>query len=246
MDASLEVLIKLLSLVAIIIATIKIWIKIMNRSIIEIILASSANKQWDDFVEVLFAVLFLICSSTVPFTVLDLQISNTVMGLLIMLNLSVFVVSVLFLAICGVIYFISNRFKTLLKTINVFVSINMFSIFTSLFLGTISYRSQILAQIDSNNYSKLSLAFCIVYIFFIVAFYFYRSVHIYFNGSQNAAYKVEEIDSKEISELCFIFALDNERHIFIDRPLKRNKLKLPVYLYYPKEKVLYKYSKYSM
>ena len=78
---------------------------------------------------------------------------------------------------------------------------------------------------------------------FIMVYYMHKNIYKYFNGRKLIAYKVELVDIKLLGSLYFIFALDNERHVFSNYPVEREKLKFPVYLHYPKEQLLYKYMK---
>lgn len=245
MNQILEVLVKLLSLLAILISIIRLFISIHNRSVLEIILTSNSTRKWEEIVEILLAVFFLAISLNLPVIISDLVINENVLGYLVIIDLFVFVISLSIIMLYMVTYWITHRIKKFVKIVNIAIFANMISVFFSSSLGTILLKSNIVQLIKNNNYLELILIFLTIYIFFVSIFYLSRNAYVTFNGIKQVAYKVKLIDTNILNTLYFVFALDNDRHVFSNYPMNRTKISLPAYVYYPKEKVLYKYFKES-
>ena len=243
MSQTLEVLVQFVSILAIIIACVRFFIKIANRSIFEIILVSNNTRMWEDFVEILFAVLFLMLLQTIPVIFTDFRISNVVLGIITFIDLVTFSISFIVLFIYGIFRFFSNWIKRFSRVVNIALSINMISVFASCSLITFSFKSEILQKVEKNEFSDLVLSYLLIYISYLLVLFLYRNVYLYFNGRKQVAYKVEISDINILDSLYFIFALDNDRHVLTNYPVNRKKLSLPAYLYYPREKILYKYTK---
>lgn len=243
MNQTLEVLVKLLSILAVLIAVIRLFISILNRSVLEIILTSNSTRKWEEFVEILIAVFFLTISLNLPAILVDFVISDKVLGYLVVIDLFVFVISLIIIVLYMVTYWITHKIRKFVKVVNFAIFANMFSVFFSSSLGTTLLKSDIVQIIKNNNYSELIAIFLMIYIFFVSIFYLSRNAYAYFNGINQVPYKVELIDANILNTLYFVFALDNDRHVFSNFPVSRTKMSLPAYVYYPKEKVLYKYFK---
>lgn len=239
MEESLEVIIKILSILGIVVAFARLFIIITNRSIVEIILISNRTRMWEDFLEVIFVVLILIFSLTIP--VIFVDINNLLLGIVLLMDLVAFVVSAILLIMCCIVHFFKPISKRNIKIINVAIFINMSAIFVSCPIWTAVYKSELLNKISGNHYIQLIYIYLSLFIIFLATFYFYRKMYVYFNGKKLTFYKVELVDINILNSLFYIFSLDNDRQIFTPRPADRKNLSLPIYVFYPKEKILYKY-----
>lgn len=222
MEESLELIIKIFSLLGIVVACVRLFIKINNRSIVEIILISNRTRMWEDFLEVIFVVLILIFSLTIPVIFVDLN--NLLLGIVLLIDLVAFVVSAIFLIMCCIVHFFKPISKKNIKIINVAIFINLFALFVSCPIGTAIYKSELLNKISDHQYIELIYIYLSLFIIFLASFYFYRKVYVYFNGKKLTSYKVELVDINILNSLFYIFSLDNDRQIFTPRPVDRKNV----------------------
>jgi len=244
MDTTLEVIIKTASFIAIIATFVRMIISITNRSVLEIILISNTIRVWEEFVEILFVVLILLVSSSLPSLVADLVMTKQLLDLIMLIDFIIVGLSFLIIAGYWLIYLFTHRIKKCIRVINISIFTNMLSLFITSGLVTNVFQSEIIKEIKNGSIIKVISIFGLIYIFYTVLFYFYRNTYQYFNGRrQVVSYKVEISDVSKVNELYFVFALDTERQIFTTYPVNKKGLILPAYVFYPKEQKLYKYYK---
>lgn len=243
MSDSLEELVKIISIITALVACVRLIISISNRSVIEIILISKSTRAWEDFIEVLLALLFIIVSLTFPVLFLKLEMNESILGFLMVCMSILFVCSLLIIIGYSITYFFTNKIKKYVEVLKKCVLTNMISLLLICYFAIFSLKSEILIKINSKDLGDVIYGFVSLYVFLVFAFYIYRNIYAYYNGVKNVAYKVELIDSNQLKELYYIFALDTDRLIFANYPVSKKSLTLPVYLYYPKEKSLYRFSK---
>ncbi len=243
MNELLEILVSFVSIVATVIAGVRLLILVSHRSMLEVILASNSTRAWEEFVEILLVIFFLMISLTFPIVWLDLVMSNIVLDILALVDFAAFFISLFVLAAYAIVHFFSHKIRKFIKVVNVAIFVNMISLFVSVSFMTIAFKTEIMQKIKSHAFVELICICLSAFVCLVVLVYLYRNLFVYFNGRKQTAYKVEICDISVLNDLYFIFALDADRSVFANYPVNREKLSLPAYLYYPREKMLYKYFK---
>jgi len=105
------------------------------------------------------------------------------------------------------------------------------------------YKEQIINKIIKDGYNFIYLIGLVTVVIVIIIFYLFIDIARYFKKKNIEGYKMEIIDVKSISELYFVYSIDSDIQVFHYNALNKKQLKLPAYIFYPKEKILYKIDK---
>lgn len=237
----IDVMIKIIPLIAAVLAIVRFIISTMNKSIIEIILTPNSKKHWEDFYELVVISLIVTAGVSVP-GFIESPFSNQVANIIFLVDLSLMIVT----GITVIILWIVSWFKDISskRVIEFSVLGNFLSVLLLMVLIFSALDKEINKLIIEHDISELMIIYIICAFFVFSLFQLYRLVYKTLNKSKKIIYQIESIDpsliNEEIKNLKFEFMLDDERHV-LSKSSNRSYLDLPIFIYYPKEDKLIKY-----
>ncbi|MCR8643406.1 hypothetical protein NV379_12160 [Paenibacillus sp. N1-5-1-14] len=247
MTGIIEILLKILPLITVIIVIIRIHLTITNKNEIDYLLTPKSTGLWEDFLDIIITTLILLFFIHVPSVTLKYSdlFSDFILNLLLIIDGIVILIS----GIIMLFYVVINYFKKIKKTR--FINIVNFTILTGFlilsFCITNIKASYLLNLYKEKQYTLLLLIFSSIFIFYIILIYGLRGLYRLFNKPKLLSYKLEKIPANNIEEelkgLYLAYLFDSERHVMVSQPCDRKSIKLPAYVYYPKENSLVKYSR---
>lgn len=221
---------------------------IVNRTDIERILLQNSLRKWHEKLEfiiflgilnVLFFFPFFF-PSDVP-TIL-LSWAPTLLAILSVLS----TIIIIFSFVLSI--FFSTRKKDSVKSFMKWVVLIFWSS-TSLLIWNVivALKSEVFKSIKEENASDILYLFITSYILLYIIFKLSLFTLTFYNKRKKSFYKIELIESAKIndvlSSLRLDFALDNERLVMREIAPQGRLSEQEAYIFYSKEKLLYKYSK---
>lgn len=256
-EPSLDVIIaSIISILSISFVIIKIFFKVLNKKPFEKMLTPKYEAVWEDFLEIIFTSLiftFGLMSAGYSIGVRFNPLGNVWLILLLQL------VWIIIIAVCFIIMAIISipKFKSLIKQgytskkiIKCSLLLSYVGIFFTVLIIMSFYVSNALEE-DVSLYNQLPVMFFFgitnVILFTIsvaTVRLINRALHLF--NMQREIYKVSKIDSNQVNNLYFIYAMKEDIHILREtKDLNDNDLSV-VFVYYVKEDILLKYQKQSI
>lgn len=240
----IDLVIKIFSIVASLGLLLKIFLTITSKTEIEIIFTTQNTRIWESFIEKTFLSLLMTTFITVGTAVVSFQnrkiinyLGNTLLWI-ILISLAVLFLLKL------IMYLIKKKPKPNGVMANI-IFLNLFSLTLFICFININARSAYRNIYFEGDYVLLIVYFVLIFLILFSCLYIYRSLFQFIISPAPTKYRVKKIIynniNEELDKLYFIFMLDNERHVFSRFPTTKNKMKLPAYIYYPKENALYYY-----
>ncbi|MCM3634258.1 hypothetical protein [Paenibacillus camelliae] len=240
MSDSLEVLLKMFSVITVLLPIIRLFIIMQNRSIVEYVILPHKTREWESFLELVFLSAVIVIACTVPVLTLTFNISIELITILILTN-SFFILCA---HGCAFVFWIISLFTSKIKKYSNIINNILFTDFILhlilLTLITILYKEEILNKVIKENFNYIYLLGLVTIVIVILLFCVFRDIARYFKEKNIEGYKMEIMDVENINELYFVYSIDNDIQVFHSYALSKKQLKLPAYIFYPKEKLLYK------
>lgn len=247
MSDSAEFITKLLAIIGSIGITFKHFITITNKTEVETIFTPNQTRRWDEFLDFIFIslvntglLLFLTFLWIIPTEASWVKW----IGNILPMGIVVLMISTLLIKGIMLLRHLKPKNNGLLSKL---IMITYFALHVLMLYVTLLNRSLFREKILKTNYT-FSAAYALCMFFFVILLtYSTRFVYKFFVQPPPPKFKVDKIEAAHITEelknLYFIFAIDHETHVFSRFPTTRAKMKLPAYIFYPKENALYCYHK---
>lgn len=241
-ELKIDELVKIASIISILpigIVVVRNWIEIYNRTIVETIVLPIRKKKWEDFLERVILIFILVLALSVPVIVGKNSINLDLIYLGIMVTFTIIVI-ILFIL---VIFFILSFFMIYSKKIR--------GVITNIILSKLMLSFLLIPQItylikrdyeDSNahiNIIELIVLYLGISITYLIMFFVAIKFANYFNKNKISTYKIQIIENEELNNLVYLFSLSDDIQVLYKYPVKLKDIKLPFYIFYPKEKCLY-------
>lgn len=240
----IDVIIKLIPLIAAIFAILRFIITTTNKSVVEILLTPNNKKNWEDFYELIIISLIVTAGISVP-GFIEFPFSYQVLDILFIIDISMLFVTGITMIILWIISWfgdVSNR-KKIIKS-SVLGNFLLVLLLMALIFSAI--EKEIDKLIADHKTSELLIIYIVCVLFVFSLFQIYKIVFKTLNKPKQNLYQIEAIESsmiiEELKSLKFEFMLDNERHV-LRKSTSRHPLEFPIFIYYPKENKLIKYIK---
>lgn len=242
---SVKIIAGLLTLFPFIIGVFKFSNKIFNRNELERHIVQYDKKKWEDFGEILLICLFLVLGVNAFVILPEFPFLAKVAIVLLPYSSWGLIITVLVVGLISLYYQIPKfiRKDFLSRFVYVLTSKMPFILLFFVIITNAAY-SALLSNVDEVVPLETWLIYLTtVYIMYVAMILISLSNLKYIATPSSAAIKVQVISSpeKKLKDLCFIYSMDNERHVMSYVPVKKNKLVLPAYIYFPKENRLIKY-----
>ncbi|GIP33505.1 hypothetical protein [Paenibacillus sp. J2TS4] len=230
-----------------IIGIIKFFNRVLNRNELENHVTEYDKKTWESFGEVLIICILLVLGVNVPVLLLDTNnpLFSKLAGILFFISFPVLIITTVTTGLISLYFNIVKFFKKefLNNLMHVIIPKIPYPLLFSLMLTNVSYSILHLPEKVTSDF--LVGYITVIYIIYTALILLSINTLKYIAKPSIAAVKVEAIHDalieKVLTKLCFIYALDNERHVMSHVTVKKNELVLPAYIYYPKENRLIKY-----
>lgn len=240
----IDLLIKIFSIVASLGLLLKIFLTITNKTEIEIIFTPHNMRIWESFIERIFLSLLMTALITIGTVIVSLP-NNKYTNYFGYALLGVILISLATLFLLKPIMYLSNKKPKPNGIMANTIFFNLFCVTIFICFININTRGDYRKGFFESDYVYLISFILLNFFILFCCLYIYRSLFQYIIRPTPAKYRVKKIINNNINEeldkLFFIFMLDSERHVFSRFPTTKNKMKLPAYIYYPKENVLYYY-----
>ncbi|MDP5276166.1 hypothetical protein [Chengkuizengella axinellae] len=237
-----------LPLLGIAIVVIRTITSVINKTVAEIILTPINKRSWEQFLEMIFICSTLIIFIHIPNYSLDNPIYKFIDRTISPIIVLIVLITTLFLVIVYIVSIFSSIHSKLKKTTNIILVFNGLSVLVFTMLVSPITKNDFLLKYINNNLNTEIFLYLLVW---IVAYYIlltvYRNIFLYFNKINPKVYKILKIPDEEtekiLAELYFVYTIDQERHILKEYPhSNRTKGSFPLYVYYPKENKLIKFT----
>jgi hypothetical protein len=237
----IDVMIKIIPLIAAILAIVRFMISTINKSIIEIILTPNNKKYWEDFYELIVISLIVTAGIFVPGFIKP-PFSDRVSEVFILIVFTLIVVTGVSVLIFWILSWFKNISRKKMFEYSVLGNLLAVIIFMTLIFSALH------KEIIEYEISELMIMYILCALFVCILFHVYRSIYKTLNKSKKNIYQIEPISSslmdEELKSLKFEFMLDDERHV-LSKSSTRSHLDFPIFIFYPKEYKLIKYIKYD-
>lgn len=253
MNESLEVFLKTIPIITLFLPLLRFFIIMQNRTVVEYIILPHRTREWENFLEVVFLCFIMVLACTLPIFIVTIHIKEQLFIYLFITNCILILGAHIFIIVCWLILWFTNRIKkysNFIKKYSDFISIVIFVDFllhlTLLTLFTILFKDMITKNFLGGKYINIYILVLVIIFLVIFLFYVFRDIARYFVKKNMRGYKLEIVDDKSINELYFVYSIDNDIQVFQSKAVNKKQLELPAYIFYPKEKLLYKiYQEYE-
>lgn len=250
--------IKIISASALLIPVFRLFYSISKKTELEIILTPKLRRIWEELIE-LIGLTFIVALTLCSFSFMDMNqtVANHIKGFFdwdIVIFFTTFVLLVISWVASEIVGLLKDSKKPTIKkggkvskSVTILILINYLSIAAMFFLMISYFKHHLIVQYTSRNYFYLVGPCIIIYLIIFIQFQVYGYLYRLFNYIKLAKYKMEKLEESTIEEhlnqLFFIFPIDDNRYVLSEKPYTKKELKLPAYVYYPKENLLFRYIK---
>ncbi|SHE15185.1 Uncharacterised protein [Chlamydia abortus] len=239
--------ISLLPVVTVFIGVIKFINRVLNRNELEKYITMYDKITWENNAEILLACLFMVLGVNIPVLVFDISVPAKLAEVIFICSSMLLLITVILIGLIG-LPFEKFKFINQNKIIHDIIPKIPFTLLLTLILANVSYSILHLPEKVTSNF--LVGYITVIYIIYTALIFVSLNTLNFIAKPSISAIKVEAIPDALIenvlTKLCFIYALDNERHVMSHVPVKKDELVLPAYIYYPKENRLIKYYRERM
>lgn len=221
----------------------RLYITITAKTEIEIILTSNQNRRWELFLEYNF--ISMIFTGLVVLILLFLKApADKALFYKVFICLCIAIVGffILIIILQGIRLLFPKKemLKNIVMTLIIVLYIAIFMLFS---LFPIYFRSFLREKIISHDLSFLTICTLVFFCGTLLNTYGFIKWHRFVKKPASPKIKMTPIEPSEIrallSSLYFTFTFDQDTQVYSPYPVNRAKIKLPLYVFYPKENALY-------
>ncbi|WP_179015460.1 hypothetical protein [Paenibacillus sp. 79R4] len=243
MTVLLEDVIKLFSIIAVFpvfFTFIRYCLNVFNRSIVELVILPARVRVWEDFLEKILLITILIGTSIFSTLLGNTKLSERIISCLLNWMTSILFLIIIVIFIAWILSFFITRIKEYSKVITTLIMIALMILFLYLPLIICVLKQQLISRKITISLTEIVFVTIGIIILYSVIFITALKCSNYFHRRQKRQYKIESLDVSNLSNLIFIYSLNDDVQVFYKYPEDIQKIKMPFYIFYPKEKNLYR------
>lgn len=221
----------------------KPMVSISNKTEVELILTPNQTRRWEHFLDHVLISLVLTMLIVLGTILCKLPLQSRLLN---WISIAQIIITPGLIVIIGITKGVMKLIRIKPKQDGFLAKLIMSGyifIFLFGFHLTLHNRSMLREKVIHFDYKFLAIVLFIIYFYSLIFSFLTLLIYRSFINPPPPKYKVIKFDAltiaDELNKLYFIFALDQDTQVFSRFPTTRAEMKLPAYLFYPKECTLY-------